>query len=106
MKKPEPPELLKLFRTVMEDPPMDEEPERAKSLRRLQDKSPKDFIAQMTGLERSYQAHLAQWQKTQVPAKTTMKKNGEIQTDEGSQRVIELAEQILKDIAEKSKGGA
>jgi hypothetical protein len=105
MKKPEKPEMpitLRDYHAVRMGDPDPREPPEIKALRDFMEKKPADFQNNLIALERDYQRTIQAWLKSQSAGKTAkapaQNPGAPVRTkqiDEGSQRCLELYEEML-----------
>lgn len=103
--KPEESAQLMHYRSVANTPPYDWEEEPRPTLRTLLAKNPAKFMSELNSLERAYSLHLANWEKGRVlrmqaqrKANARKKRLKEQPLDEGSLKVLDLVEKLLKEI--------
>jgi hypothetical protein len=90
----QPPRLLRDFRRVYEQAEELDRTEGHKTLRKLMTESPKEFLSQMTALER---AHLARETKAMKVLSVAAVPTEPEEQDEGAVRMGELTERLLAD---------
>ena len=93
--KPEVPGMLMDMRTARETKPTEYDADSVTEMRKFKTNDPGEFQSQLVGLEKEYQRTLQNYYKTRPKTK---KKISEAVKDENSEKCIEMAQRLIKEL--------